>query len=33
MVETENNAEDIQRDPDAPEPAAEWNIQMEYLSD
>jgi hypothetical protein len=33
MVETENNPESIERDPNAPEPAAEWDIQMEYSSD
>ena len=32
MVETEN-LENIERDPDAPEPAAEWDIQMAYSSD
>jgi hypothetical protein len=33
MIKIENNPENIERDPDYPEPAAEWDIQMEYYSD
>ena len=33
MVQTEDNLENIERYPDAPEPAAEWNIQIQYSSD
>jgi hypothetical protein len=33
LVETEETAEEIERDPDIPEPAAEGDIHMENSSD
>ena len=33
LVEIQETAENTERDPNAPEPAAEGDIQMEYTSD
>jgi len=33
LVETEETAENTERDPDAPEPATEGDTQLEYTSD
>jgi len=33
LVKTEENPEEIKKDPDTPEPKADADIQMEYSSD